>query len=167
MKLIISLVFLFFLAPVKAASITELFGEGVFGTQWGDKFESVLVKYPKAKKKSYGEIVWLEVKDSRKIFNIERAKERLHFTFDSERRLNAVGATFDVESYAALTNKLTTLFGDFEKPNVTSATLIWKEADTTISLAIIPTTFGMETMLSVGYGGLKAPLGDKESLGFQ
>lgn len=167
MKLILSFIFLFFLAPTKAASITDLFGDGVFGTQWGDKLESVLVKYPKAKKKSYGEIVWLEVKDSRKIFDIDRSKERLHFTFDSEMRLNGVGATFNIESYAALTNKLTTLFGDFEKQNMTSATLIWKEADTTISLTIIPTTFAMETMLSVGYGGLDAPLENKESLGFQ
>ena len=167
MKLILSLIFVVFLAPTKAASITDLFGDGVFGTQWGDKFESVLIKYPKAKKKSYGEIVWLEVKDSRKIFDIERGKERLHFTFDSEMRLNGVGATFDVESYATLTNKLTTLFGDFEKQNMTSATLIWKEAETSVSLTIIPTTFGIETMLSVGYSGLDAPIKDKESLGFQ
>ena len=61
-------------------------------------------------------------------------------------RLSGVGVTFDTDSYITLTNKLTTMFGDFEKPNMASATLVWKHKETSISLALIPATFGMETM---------------------
>ncbi|MDN3406086.1 hypothetical protein SAMN04487870_2244 [Pseudoalteromonas sp. DSM 26666] len=166
MRLFLSILFLFFSLHSKAATITELFGDGVFGTQWGDSFETVLAKYPKAKKKNISDIVWLELKDTRKVFEIDRDRQRLHFSFDSEMRLIGVGVTFDTESYITLTNKLTTMFGDFEKPNMASATLIWKDKKTYINLALIPSTFGMETMLSVGYVGLDKPESDKKSLGF-
>jgi len=166
MRVLLGVIFLLFLSPSKATTITELFSDGVFGTQWGDSLETVLAKYPKAKKKNISDIVWLELKDSRKVFEIDRDKQRLHFSFDSEMRLSGVGVTFDTESYITLTNKLTTMFGDFEKPNMATATLVWKDKETSISLALIPATFGMETMLSVGYSGLDKPESDKKSLGF-
>ncbi|KTD98804.1 hypothetical protein [Pseudoalteromonas sp. H71] len=172
MRVLLSVIFLLFLSPSKAATITELFGDGVFGTQWGDSFETVLAKYPKAKKKNISDTIWLEIKDSRKVFDIDRNKQRLHFSFDSEMRLIGVGVTFDVDSYSTLINKLTTLFGyDFEKPNVASSnmastTLVWKDNETSVSVGVIPTTFGLETMLGVGYSGLDKPESDKKSLGF-
>lgn len=83
MRVLLGVIFLLFLSPSKATTITELFSDGVFGTQWGDSLETVLAKYPKAKKKNISDIVWLELKDSRKVFEIDRDRQRLHFSFDS------------------------------------------------------------------------------------
>lgn len=166
MKLIISLVFLFFLAPVKAASITELFGDGVFGTQWGDSLESIKNKYPRVEFKELGEIVWLELKDSREILGIKRQEQKLHFSFDSENRLIGVAVYFDQDDYTTALNKLNTLFGEYEKVDGHDMVLQWKAAEFILSLNMVPNGFGVETLFSIGYYGLSKPEASTESLGF-
>ena len=78
MRLFLSILFLFFLLPAKAATIAELFGDGVFGTQWGDTIEAVANKLPNTTKESVGDIAWLELKDSKEVLGVKSKIEIRH-----------------------------------------------------------------------------------------
>lgn len=166
MKYLLSLFFILVLNPANAASIQDVFGEGVFGTKWGDSLESVKNKYPKVELKELGEIVWLELKDSREVLGIKRQGQKLHFSFDSENRLIGVAVYFDQDDYATALNKLNTLFGEYEKVNGHYMVLQWKTAEFILSLNMVPNGFGVETLFSIGYYGLSKPDANTESLGF-
>lgn len=166
MRLFLSILFLFFSLPAKAASITELFGDGVFGTQWGDKIEAVESKLTKTTKESVGDIVWLELKDSKEILGVPRDNQKVHFSFDAEKRLNGVAVFFDQDKYTTALNKLNTLFGEYEKVEGHSIVLQWKADEFILSLSMVPNGFEVNTLFSIGYSGLSKPNASKQSLGF-
>lgn len=166
MRLFLSIIFLFFLSPLKAATITELFGDGVFGTQWGDSISTVEQKLPKANKESIGDITWLELEDSREVLGIKRQDQKLHFSFDSEDRLIGVAVYFDQDDYTTALNRLNTLFGEYEKIDGNYMVIQWKASEFVLSLNMVPNGFGVDTLFSIGYYGLSKPHASKESLGF-
>lgn len=166
MKYILIIFFILTISPVSAASIQDVFGKGVFGTKWGDSLESVKNKYPKIESKELGEIVWLELEDSREVLGIERQDQKLHFSFDSENRLIGVAVYFDGDNYTTALNKLNTLFGEYKKVDGHHMTLQWKAAEFVLSLNMVPNGFGVDTLFSIGYYGLNKPNASKESLGF-
>ncbi|WP_283710993.1 hypothetical protein [Pseudoalteromonas prydzensis] len=166
MRLFLSILFLFFLLPAKAATIAELFGDGVFGTQWGDTIEAVANKLPNTTKESVGDIAWLELKDSKEVLGVKRQNRNTSFVFDSEMRLNGVGVYFDVEDYPLLLNKLTTLFGKYTQLENNKTAMQWVSGDFTLVLVFVNAGLSTNAVLSISYNGLKKPKTSKEELGF-
>lgn len=166
MKYLLSILFMLVLNPANAASIQDIFGEGVFGTKWGDSLESVKNKYPKVELKELGDIVWLELEESREVLGVKRQDQKLHFSFDSEKRLIGVAVYFDQDDYSRALNKLNTLFGEYEKVDGHHMVLQWKAAEIVLSLSMVPNGFGVDTLFSIGYYGLSKPDATTESLGF-
>jgi uncharacterized protein YuzE len=166
MKFLLSILFILALNPASAASIQDVFGEGVFGIKWGDSLESIKNKYPKVERKELGEIVWLELEDSREVLGIKRQDQKLHFSFDSENRLIGVAVYFDQDDYTTALSKLNTLFGEYEKIDGNYMVIQWKAKELVLSLNMVPNGFGVDTLFSIGYYGLSKPDASKESLGF-
>lgn len=166
MRLFLSILFLFFLLPAKAASITELFGDGVFGTQWGDKIEAVGSKLPNSTKESIGDIVWLELKDSKEILGVPRDNQKVHFSFDAEKRLNGVAVYYNADDYSVLLNKLNTLFGEYTQVAGNKTALQWKSSDFVLTLYFATVGINTNSVFSIGYYGLTKPDANKEDLGF-
>ena len=166
MRLFLSIIFLFFLSPLKVATITELFGYGVFGTQWGDSISTVAQKLPKAHKESIGDITWLEVIDSKEVLGVSRKMQKIHFSFDAEKRLNGVAVYYDSEKHGVLLNKLITLFGEYSQVTGNKTALQWKNGVLVLTLVLSNDGFSANSIFSIGYYGLEKPDADKKSLGF-
>jgi hypothetical protein len=152
-----------------AGEISKVFGVGIFDTLWGDSVEDVNDVFPDGKIETYGDITQLVIKDGRSVFGLERDKKALiRFAFDSEGRLNGAAVYFDGDDYTSLISKLSTLFGEYSKPNPQSYTALqWpKDNEITLFLSLAPSTFSMETVFSIGYSGLNKPSKSKEELGF-
>ena len=166
MKLISIILFVFLLTPVHAATIEEVFGDGVFGLHWGDSPQKVTNKFPTAKKKNYQNIVWFEVKDSRSVLGIDRKNKLINFSFDSESRLAGVAIYFDSDDYGAVLVKLNTLFGEYTKVDGGQSAMQWRGGEVVLTLVFVPSGLGMEATFSISYSGLDKPDVDKGSLGF-
>lgn len=144
MKLISIILFVFLLMPAHAATIEEVFGDGVFGLNWGDSPSQVSNKFPTAKKKNYQSIVWFEVKDSRSVLGIDRSNKLLTFSFDTESRLIGVAVNFDSDDYGAVLVKLNTLFGEYTKVDGGQSAMQWRGGEVVLTLLYVPRGLGME-----------------------
>jgi hypothetical protein len=166
MRVLLSVIFLFFLSPSKATAITELFADGVFGTQWGDTLEAVANKLPNTNKESIGDIVWLELKDSKEVLGVPRENQELYFSFDAENRLNGVAVYYNSDDYGVLLNKLNTLFGEYTQVEGNKTALQWKSSDFVLTLSFVTIGINTNSVFSIGYHGLTKPNAKKEDLGF-
>jgi hypothetical protein len=170
MKVIISFLFLFLSLTSESAQMSEVFGEGAFNTKWGNSLSDLKKIYPKGRVKEYVGIVNYEINDGRKILGSERNKNSIiRFSFDTEDRLQAITANFDTDEYSHLFSKLNTLFGKNIPANLDSNYTVIKwpiDGDIEISLMMLPSGFGSETVFMIQYFGLDRLDLSKEELGF-
>jgi hypothetical protein len=168
-KLLIFIISLFVQMNVSAGEISRVFGDGVFDTKWGQTVNEIKKVFPSAKVKNYGDITQIIVEDGRKIFGITRDKDaKMHFSFDSRKRLNGVAVYFEGGQFSPLLLKLNTLFGEFVKQGTSGVTYMQWEQDNsvTITLSAVPSSYDLDTIFSIGYYGLDKPDISKDELGF-
>jgi hypothetical protein len=150
--------------------MSEVFGEGAFNTKWGNSLSDVKKIYPNGKVKEYVGIVNYEIRDGRKILGSERNKNSIiKFSFDTEDRLQVITANFDLDEYSHLFSKLNALFGKNIPADLDSnyAVVKWPiDGGIEISLMMMPSGFGSETVFMIQYFGLDRPEVSKEELGF-
>lgn len=151
-----------------ADAIDDVFSDGVFDTKWGYTASDVKAVFPSAEKKLLSGIEWLEVRNSEPVLGFNRNDEKIHFSFDSEGRLNGVAVYFSDDQYGALLVKLETLFGKWKKGDITTVPYSqWvSERGITLTLAFSPSTFSTQTVFSIGYPNLQRVKATKDSLGF-
>ena len=154
---------------VTAGEISEVFGNGVFNTVWGQSVDDIKKVFPSAKEEHYGDITQLVVEDNRKVLGLNRDKNsKLNFSFDSERRLNGVAVYFGGDQFSSLLVKLNTLFGEYVKQGTAGVTYMqWKQDNSvTITLSAIASSYRVDTIFSIGYYGLDKHDVSKDELGF-
>jgi len=152
--LLATLVMILSSTTVLAGQISSTFSESVFGVQWTDNEKVVQSKLPGGDlSNKYGYITY-KVPDGREILKTKRTeKDTITFTFNSASNLIGIGVEFpmaNASGFGELQNKLTTYFGQPESvPNQSGVTMIrWPEDDgVTISLSVIPSGFGRNTLL--------------------
>jgi hypothetical protein len=169
MKSLLFIIFAIIQFSVSAGEISKVFGKGVFDTAWGDTIKDIKEIYPNGKTEKYGEIIQFVIKDGRPVLGLKRDKKaEIRFAFDSEDRLTGVAVYFDGDDFSTLISKLNTLFGEYTKPNAGGYVVLqWpKDDEVTLTLTVIPSTFSMDTIFSIGYSGLTKPNKSKEQLGF-
>lgn len=169
MKYLIAIILLASSVTANAGEISKIFGEGVFGTKWGDTPAQVKQAFPKGKVEKYGDIIQFVVKDGRSVLGIERSsKATIRFGFDSESRLVGVVVYFKGDDFGDVLAKLSTHFGQPVEPKQGNyVTIQWPEDNSTqLMLAVIPSGFSMETALTISNTGLSKPEVSKEALGF-
>lgn len=155
-----------------AGNISNIFGDGVFGAEWGDTKEQVKEELPGGEENNEFGMVTYEIKDGRDLFDAERnSSDYIKFTFDSSDELMGVTIQFplnSVDDYVKLLTKLTTAFGEGEGvPNSVGANMVkWREEDVTIGLLHVPGSFSLgQLLLTIEYGQAPAPV-SKSKLGF-
>lgn len=169
MKYLIVAILLVSSVTAHAGEISKVFGEGVFGTKWGDTPAQVKQAFPKGKVEKYGDIVQFVVKDGRPVLGIERSsKAIIRFGFDSESRLVGVGVSFKADDFGDVLAKLNTHFGQPVEPKQGNyVTIQWPEDNNILlMLALVPSGFSNETALTISNTGLTKPEASKEDLGF-
>jgi hypothetical protein len=78
-----------------AGTISDTFGDGVFGLEWGSSIEKVKQAFPGGKLDESFILKSYAVKDSRTLFGYERNEsDEISFGFDLEGRLNGVTVHF-------------------------------------------------------------------------
>ena len=93
--IVVSIVVLVVPAIAIAGSISDTFGDGVFGLKWGSSIEEVKQAFPDGKDVETSVLKSYIVKDSRTLFGYERKdSDEIQFGFDLEGRLNGVTVTF-------------------------------------------------------------------------
>jgi hypothetical protein len=168
-KSLIFIILLLVQISSSAGEIFKVFGHGVFETKWGQSITDIQNVFPSATVENYGEITQLIVEDSRKVLGFDREKNsKITFSFDSEKRLNGVAVYFHGGQFPSLLLKLNTLFGEYVKQGTSGVTYMQWEQDNsvTITLSVIPSSFSMDTIFSIGYYGLDKPDISKDALGF-
>ncbi|MBV1911378.1 MAG: hypothetical protein KUG78_18950 [Kangiellaceae bacterium] len=104
--------------------------------------------HPQGNKKSYGNVVHMELKDGRKVLGVERRdKDKIVFGFDFEGRLSSVGVYHRANSFGVIS----------EWPN---------DEGVKISLSHISYGLSRDVIFTIEYQALKMPLKTKEELGF-
>lgn len=169
MKYLITTILFLLSMTASAGEISKMFGEGVFGTKWGDTLSQVKQTFPKGKVEKYGDIVQFVVKDGRSVLGIERSsKATIRFGFDTESRLVGVAVYFKSDDFGNVLAKLNTHFGQPDEPKQSGyVTVQWPEDENILlMLAVIPTGFSSETALTISNNGLNKPEVSKEELGF-
>jgi len=146
---------------ISAGEISKVFGTGVFGTIWGNTFNDVKKEFPDGKVEKYGVMTQFVVKDGRSVFGLKRSdKALIRFSFNSEKKLNAVVVYFKAESYGNLLGRLVESFGQYSQ---STPYFKWeKDNDITVSLS----SFNRDAMFTIEYSGLHKPVNTKVQLGF-
>jgi hypothetical protein len=110
MRVIISILFLISF-NAKADQISTLFEQGIFGVKWGISKDKVLQQFPNGVEKSISEIKYIEIVDSRDVFNIKRADQKIEFYFDGKGRFHSVLIYYESGLVGGVLNNVQTAFG--------------------------------------------------------
>jgi len=169
MKKVIFLLMMFASQLANAGEIADVFGKGVFDVNWGQDFEQVKNVHQNSKKKGYGNIAYLEVKDGRKVLGVERrSNDKIVFTFDSEGRLNGAGVFYESDQFGDLLNKLNTSFGPHKNKDTSMGVVAEWAVDIGIKISLSHISYGLssDVTFSIEYLGLDKPPLSKKELGF-
>ena len=133
---------LLFASSVVSASdqLSDIFGEGVFDTKWGDSLAQIEEVHPGGKYKSSYEMHVYTVKSSRTVLGSDSKKE-LTFQFaEPEEKLNKVSARFPMSDYISISNKLTNILGkgDSDPANASGTTgyIQWESEDGSLTVSV-------------------------------
>jgi len=166
----ILIVFVIVLSPMAySGEINDVFGGGIFDTKWGQKIEAIKESHPKGKRKNYGNIVHLEVKDDRNVLGVERReKDKIVFGFDSEGRLSSAGVYYKSDTFGDLLSKLDTLFGSHTNKDSSYGVITEWPIDEGVKISLSFISFGLnsDVIFTVEYQALDKPTKSKKELGF-
>jgi hypothetical protein len=111
-KKILLLFFVF--SPITAAdNVSKLFGEGVFGTKWGQSLYDVKELFPNGEHTSFNGVSSYTIKDGRAVLGVERNKKlSIGFGFNIEEKLNSISIEYKTGDYGALVLKLNSIIGE-------------------------------------------------------
>ena len=120
--------------------LSDIFGEGVFDTKWGDSLAQIEEVHPGGKYKSSYEMHVYTVKSSRTVLGSDSKKE-LTFQFaEPEEKLNKVFARFPMSDYVSISNKLTNILGEGDtnvaNANGTTGYIQWESEDGSLTVSV-------------------------------
>lgn len=151
--------------PALAGKVAQLFSDGVFGVQWGANLDEVKASFPEGEVKTYIGIDNYIVPHSKPVLGITRQDTDITFTFNADKKLHAVGVSFEGNEFTDVYSALNTHFGKHQ-PVSGSQTIRWP-TDEGISMYLVsfPTGFSIKPMLTIEY---IAPMDNasKDELGF-
>lgn len=118
-----------------AASISDTFNAGVFDIPWGASIEDVKESFPGGITKTEYGINSYIVKDSRKLFGLDREDgNNIVFYLSRDWKFNSLAAYFPFsdESFGFLFSKLESTFGPFTNKHMAtlSVSLEWNDSGT-------------------------------------
>jgi len=107
-----------------AKTMSEIFGDGVFGTTWGMSIDKVKAIFPSGNTQEVFGTQRYFIKDGRSIFGIDREKDSfIGFLFGTDKKLVGVsiGMPSGTGDFAKAQNSITTAIGVESKPAKNSA----------------------------------------------
>lgn len=121
--------------------LSEIFGEGVFDTRWGESLDEVQLAHPQGKYESAYEMHVYTVKSSRTVLGIDRKNKEFTFQFaEPEEKLNKVQVRFSTNDYPTIVNKLTNILGEGYSTAANAAGQVgyrqWQSADESLTVAV-------------------------------
>ena len=130
-----------------ADNVNQIFGDGIFETNWGQSLSELSELFPKGKIKSVSGLEMLTVKDGRTVLGIERSKKhKINYNFNVGKKLNQVRVQFDGSSYPEALNILTATLGSTNLESIQGGMAIgytrWFNENKTISVAIFKAAGG-------------------------
>ena len=131
-----------------ADNVSQIFGGGIFETNWGQSLSELQKQFPNGDLQSVSGLKVLTIKDSRAVLGIERSKKHsISFDFNFEEKLKQITIQFSGSDYPEALNKLTGSLGDLSLETIQGGLAKgytrWFNEDKSLSVAIFMAPKGL------------------------